>query len=167
MELWREIPSFPGYSVSNAGRVRNDEKGYLMTLLKNQQGVINVGLTRGKIQHKRSVALLVAKAFLDGPNFDTFDTPVHLDGDLSNNCIDNLVWRPRWFAVRYAQQFQENQRPLAQPLEDVSNGKIFPTSWIAAISNGLIHKDLVLATLGFNSVWPTQQRFRLIYADIY
>lgn len=166
MELWAIIPAFPSYSVSDMGRVRNDENGHIMALLRNQQGVVNVGLTRNRVQHKRSLCVLVANAFVP-KTMDAFDTPIHLDGDNLNNKASNLTWRPRWFAVKYTQQFHLPQRSLSQPLEDVGSGKIFETSWLAAIGNGLMHKDLVLATLGFNAVWPTRQRFRLIYADIY
>lgn len=166
MEDWREIPSFPGYSVSNHGRVRRDESGRCLALLRNQGGVINVGLMRDGVQHKRGVALLVARAFLEPPEFEAFDTPINLDGDRSNNLFWNLVWRPRWFAVKYFHQFQNIPRSLAQPLEDIATGQLFKTSWLATIGNGLLHRDLVLATLGYQPVWPTYQRFRLVYPDI-
>jgi hypothetical protein len=97
---------------------------------------------------------------------EAFDTPINLNGDRHDNAAWNLVWRPRWFAIRYIQQFQAIPRPLDQPLEDVRTGDVFETSWIATITLGLLHRQLVLATLGFEEVWPTRQRFRLIYPDI-
>jgi hypothetical protein len=110
MEDWRDIRFFPGYSVSTIGRVRNDDTGRMMTLMVNQSGVVNVGLTRSREQHRRAVALLVADAFIPRPIREAFDTPINLNGDRMNNTIDNLVWRPRWFAIKYIQQFKNNVR---------------------------------------------------------
>jgi len=39
---WREIEDFPGYSVSNFGRVRNDLNDRILTLQRNQHGVVNL-----------------------------------------------------------------------------------------------------------------------------
>lgn len=166
MEYWHHIHDFPGYVVSNLGNVKNEETGHRLALLRNQGGVINVGLTKDRVQHKRGVALLVARAFLEAPEFDSFNTPINLDGDRSNNRAENLAWRPRWFAIKYFHQFEEAPVCLAHPLEDVVTGKRYETSWMAAITHGLLHRDLVLSALGYTPVWPTNQRFRVVYADI-
>lgn len=162
MEDWQEIRSFPNYSVSTLGHIRNEKTGRPMALLKNQYGVINVGLTKDRVQCKRSVALLVATAFL--PNgLDAFDTPINLDGQRSNNRIDNLVWRPRWFATKYFQQFHPNAlRGFPTPIEDINTGEYFETSWKAATKYGLIDRQIFIATINHTHVWPTYQQFRQI-----
>ncbi len=101
-EIWRPIEAFPGYSVSDHGRIRADKSGRILQLNLNQYGLVQVGLMREGVQYHRSVPLLVARAFLEPP-FEPFDTPINLDGDRHNNHVDNLVWRPRWFAIRYNQ----------------------------------------------------------------
>jgi NUMOD4 motif. len=161
MEEWKEIESFPVYSVSTHGRVRNDETGYFMALLRNQKGIINVGLTQNLVQYKRSVAVLVAHAFLPRPKQHTFDTPIHLDGDRGNNHVENLMWRPRWFAVKYHQQFLTEKRGFLVPVVDDS-GEMFETSWEAATKYGLIDREILTATLNRTYVWPTYQKFRVI-----
>ena len=45
----------------------------------NREGVVNVGMSHHDVQHKRAVALLVAKTFLLPPTNDAFDTPINLD----------------------------------------------------------------------------------------
>lgn len=161
MECWREVHSFPNYSVSNLGRVRNEETGRLMTLLRNQHGIINVGLTKRKVQYKRSVTCLVANAFVSRPPNDYFDTPINLDGDRGNNNADNLTWRPRWFAVKYIHQFHPNApRGFTIPVVEISTGERFDTSWEAAIKYGLLDHEIYLASLNRTYVWPTYQRFR-------
>lgn len=161
-EEWRSIYEFPGYSVSSHGRVRNDDNERIMTLLRNQQGIINVGLSKNKKQYKRSVTLLVANAFLDPPVPASFDTPINLDGDRSNNYVSNLMWRPRWFAAKYHAQFHNGQRGYKVPIEDVATGQRFPTSWEAAIEFGLIDREIFTATENRTYVWPTYQIFRVV-----
>lgn len=163
-EVWREICSFPGYSVSDLGRVRNNETGRIMALLKNQNGIVNVGLTKDLVQYKRSVAILVATSFVPKlpQHRDAFDTPINLDGDRANNQASNLMWRPRWFAVRYFNQFQTNQRGFTVPVEEITTGEQFETSWEAAIKYGLLDREIFVATLNRTYVWPTYQKFRVI-----
>ena len=165
MEEWRVIRSFPQYSISTHGRVRNDEDDRYMTLRRNQQGIVYVGLVNDGVQFKRAVAPLVAKTFLDPPP-EAFDTPINRDGDRTNNYAENLIWRPRWFAIKYHQQFDPPPRNVLSPVEDVRTEEVFDTSWVAAMRFGLMHRDLVLAVLGFKEVWPTRQRFRIVYVDI-
>jgi hypothetical protein len=162
MEDWRDIRFFPGYSVSTIGRVRNDDTGRMMTLMVNQSGVVNVGLTRSREQHRRAVALLVADAFIPRPIREAFDTPINLNGDRMNNTIDNLVWRPRWFAIKYIQQFKNNVRGFRVPVEEVRSGEQFPTSWEAAIKYGLLDREILIATVARTFVFPTNQKFRVL-----
>lgn len=161
-EDWSEIRFFPGYSVSTFGRVRNDDVGRLMTLMVNQSGVVNVALTRSREQHRRSVARLVADAFIPHPPREAFNTPINLNGDRMNNKIDNLRWRPRWFAIKYVQQFKNGVRGFRVPVEEVRTGEQFPTSWEAAIKYGLLDREILIATTANTFVFPTYQKFRVL-----
>jgi len=128
-ENWKTIRFFPDYSVSDHGRIRADRSGRLLSLNLNQYGLLQVGLMKGGRQYHRSVPLLVARAFLPevrGP----FDTPINLDGDRQNNHIDNLVWRPRWFAVKYNQQFRyPYENHISLPIVDLKTGEISDNSF--------------------------------------
>lgn len=143
-EEWREIALFPGYSVSDAGSVRNDETGHLMTHLMNQSGIIHVGVTKNRIQYKRALSILVAEAFLIRPSF-AFDTPIHLDGDRHNNRADNLLWRPRWFARKYYQQFQQSAPCFTRRVQNVETEEVFDTSWQAALTLGALDRDIAFS----------------------
>jgi len=162
MEMWAPIKEFFGYSVSDVGRVRNDDTDRMLALCVNQTGVVHVGLTRGKKQYKRSVALLVARAFLPFPKESRFDTPIHLDGDQRNNQVENLMWRPRWYAIRYQHQFTMAPQGFSVPIVETHTGEEFPTSWDAAIKYGLIDRDILLAIQNKTFVWPTYQFFKTI-----
>lgn len=162
MEQWAPIREFPGYSVSDCGRVRNDDQDRIMCMLVNQAGVVNVGLTKGKKQFKRSVGLLVARAFLRPTDDPRFDTPIHLDGDQRNNHVENLMWRPRWYAIRYQHQFTMAPQGFNVPIVETHTGKVYPNSWEAAIEHGLIDKDIMLAIINKTFVWPTYQFFKTV-----
>lgn len=160
---WCPIDYFDDYSVSDSGIVRNDYSGRIMTAFANQHGIVHVGLTKDQKLYKRGVALLVAKAFLLRRQEESFDTPINLDGDRSNNRSRNLAWRPRWFATEYFRQFKQRRIPNDYQVEDMETGEFFENPWDAAIKFGLLYNDLVLRAYDECEVWPTQQRFRLFY----
>ncbi len=162
MENWHAIPSFSGYSVSDNGRVRSDHTGRIITLVLNNRGIVMVGLYKNGLQYKRSVSVLVIETFMEKPTLDAFDTPINLDGDRTNNCIDNLTWRPRWFAIKYFQQFRRPPEGFAKPIIETKTGEYFKTSWEAATKYGLLDREILLAVLNRTYVWPTFQIFRVV-----
>lgn len=160
VERWLEIPDFYGYSVSNHGRVRNDFSGRIMALVRNQGGTIHVGLVRNRKQYKRSLAKLVAEAFLPRNTLDHFRTPIHLDGNPENNHYHNLAWRPRQFADAYHRQF--NRWPLiGRPIRDVDTGERYSDSHEACKKHGLLDKDILKSVIEGFAVHPTFQIFEI------
>lgn len=169
MESWRPIDTFPDYEVSDWGNVRNIRIRRLLAIYPNTHGIPMVGLSRQSErtylrapQHKRSIALLVANAFIEPPTLEKFNTPINMDGDRFNNHIDNLTLRPLWFARAYHQQFHKPPRGFNYPIEEVKTGEYFKTSWDAAIKYGLLDREILLATLNHTYVWPTFQTFRVV-----
>ena len=160
-EEWREIWEFPGYSVSDAGRVRNDRKGTFMTLSATEQGIVYVSLNRRGDHFKRSVSVLVAEAFVTTARKMSFDTPIHLDGDRENNTAENLLWRPRWYAIEYRRQFRDRPNGINNPIQEFKTGEIFKNSWQAAISFGLLEREIVRSIVYLTYALPTFQRFRI------
>jgi hypothetical protein len=162
IENWKSIEFFPEYSVSDHGRIRSDKSGRILSLNENQFGVVQVGLMHDGIQYHRSVPLLVAKAFLPQEGIP-FDTPINLDGDRHNNHIDNLVWRPRWFAIKYNQQFRRPyENPITARIIDLRTHEISENSFQCAQRYGLLEQDLVLSILNRTYVWPTYQEFGIV-----
>jgi hypothetical protein len=162
MEEWKVIREFPDYSVSNEGRVRNERTDRIMALTLNQMGIVQVGLTKNSHYFKRAVAPLVAHAFIPRP-FGPFDTPINLDGDRTNNFVENLMWRPRWFAVKYHKQFKQSFRHLnSHPIIDTKTGEIYTTEFDACVINGLLLDDLRHAIVNRTYVWPTYQIFEYV-----
>ena len=160
-EKWRSIRGFPKYSVSNLGEIRRDQSGRILNQNANQYGAVFVGLMRGHKQYHRSVPLIVAKAFIPRPL--AFDTPINLDGDRFNNRVDNLLWRPRWFAVQYNRQFNvPYDNPIPAPIRDIDTRQEYPNSFEVARAFGLLERDVVLSILNHTYTWPTYQFFEVV-----
>lgn len=160
--MWTQVVGFSDYEIHDTGAVRRSKTHRPVAPSINQQGNLYVGLSRDLKQHKRSLALLVAMTYLDRPPNSRFDTPIHLDGDKMNCAADNLMWRPRHFAIKYHQQFHNGRRGFTVPVYEVNTGETFPTSWEAAIKYGLIDRDILTATINRTVCFPTGQHFRPI-----
>ena len=161
-EVWKNIEWFSEYSISSFGRVRSNKSGRILSTSPNQFGVVQVGLMKDGTQYHRSVPLLVAKAFLPikpGP----FDTPINLDGDRYNNRLENLLWRPRWFAIKYNRQFRyPSDLHISRPLVDKKTGEVSLNSMECAKTYGLLEEEIVLAITNRTYVWPTYQEFHVL-----
>lgn len=83
-ETWREVPSAPGYTVSDYGRVRSPS-GKLIGRASHVRGYVRVCIAGGR---QVMVHQLVAEAFL-GPAEGR--RVRHIDSsDPTNNRLDNL-----------------------------------------------------------------------------
>jgi len=160
-EEWREILEFPGYSVSSTGRVQNERTGRIIERHVNQRGIVNVSLWRNNQQTRRSVSVLVATAFIRTARSRTFDTPINLDGDRLNNRVENLLWRPRWYAREYFSQFLSRPRGIDNPVMELKTEEIFKSSWEAALAYGLLDREVVRSVVHMTYAIPTYQRFEL------
>lgn len=159
---WVKVEGFPGYSVNPLGQVRKDSNGRIMRPRINQDGVAYIGLMRNDRQHIRSLSRLVALTFLPSPN-NIFDTPINLDGDRTNCRVDNLMWRPRWYAVRYTNQFTTPYHsPIYAPIRAVETGETFLNSMAAACRYGLLEYEVVKSITNRTLSWPTLQRFEVM-----
>jgi NUMOD4 motif-containing protein len=160
-EAWIPLQDYPGYSISNWGRVRNDKRSTLLSIVRTQSRHTYVSLMKEGIQVSRSVAKIVAESFVDNPRPTQFTTPIHLNGDLSNSRADNLLWRPRWFAMRFTQQF--GVKPIEHlPIRNKRTGEEFETCWPLVTTYGLLYMDIILATSNFTYVYPTMQTFEWV-----
>jgi len=168
MEEWRVVQGFECYSVSTYGRVRSDieyqngNAGLILRQSTNQRGVAYVGLMKNGIQFKRSVALMVAHAFIMTARPLTFTTPINLDGNRLNNRVDNLLWRPTWFARKYFSQFRNPRARITRPIVEVKSEEVYEDSWSAAITHGLLDQEIFEAVQDKTYVWPTYQRFEVL-----
>lgn len=161
-EDWYELEEFPDYAVSNMGEIVNMKTGHPRRTSVNQQGIVKISLYKnGRELITRSVAILVAEAFCEGQT-EFFDTPIHLDGDRSNCRADNLMWRPRWFAVRYHRQFEIDEfHNIDLPIVELRSGREFDTVKEACMAMGLYYHEVYRSYVHETRIPLTGEEFRL------
>lgn len=158
-EEWALIREFPNYVVSNQGRVMNEATRRVLRDSVTEHGVVKVGLVRCGRQYTRSVKLLVAEAFVER-EMDLFDTPIHLDNDQANNAAANLVWRPRWFAWKYARQFEDCEEYLFGGLYLCpQTGETYESIYEIGTKHGLLFKDVLYHIWFDKSLFPSTLAF--------
>lgn len=88
-EEWREVPGFPGYFVSDQGRVRG-RRGWVLKVSTNKRGYKYVSLWTPDVQTCRTVHRLVLETFV-GPR-PAGQLCRHLNGVPDDNRLPNLRW---------------------------------------------------------------------------
>jgi len=92
-EEWRKIEGFSDYTVSNLGRVCSTkrEQAIILKTRKNNYGYLLVDLySKNKKHHTVTIHRLVALAFI--PNTENKSEVNHINGDKTDNNINNLEW---------------------------------------------------------------------------
>mgnify|MGYP001563436393 FL=1 len=117
-EVWLPIPSCPGYSASNQGRIRSDVNQFIRSLQVNPSGYIQVGLHR----KTRTVHRLVLEAF-QGPSPLQVD---HLNGVKADNRLVNLR-----YVTNQVNQLNKRKQKAGNPYRGV--GQQSRGSWRAVV----------------------------------
>lgn len=92
-EKWRDVVGYEEfYKVSNCGRVKSVRFGKenILNACVSRKGYLQVHLRKNGSGKSFEVHKLVALAFLPKPDGE-FEID-HIDGDKSNNRVDNLEW---------------------------------------------------------------------------
>ena len=102
-EIWKElVGNREIYLISNFGNVKTKSrngshyfiKSHPLKIHTKENGYQRVSLSLGKSKGKYYyVHRLVAMLFIPNPNNLPFVN--HIDGNKSNNCVDNLEWCTR------------------------------------------------------------------------
>lgn len=88
-EIWKDIPDYDGYQISNLGRLKSLKRN--ITMKCNKRGDYNsIGLYNKDGYKRFNIHRLVAQVFI--PNPDNLPCVNHIDGNKLNNCVDNLEW---------------------------------------------------------------------------
>lgn len=159
MEEWVPLLGYPGYSASSLGRIRNDRRERVLTVVQLPTTYAYVGLIKDGQQVKRSVSKLISETFLPSPVQPSFNTPIHLDGDLANCAVNNLDWRPRWFAMKHTMQFRRELPTYPDPVREVRSEEVFDNAWEPVFRFGLLYMDLILSISNKTYVFPTMQTY--------
>lgn len=113
-EVWKDIKDYPGYQVSNMGRVRTYNKytsnrryhtrhwdnRIIKQKVSRKDKTARVELWRNGNHKTVLVCRLVANEFI-APLMDTEMTVNHKDGNRLNNNVENLEWLTRADNIRH------------------------------------------------------------------
>lgn len=92
MEQWKTIiynGIITNYSVSSSGKIKNNKTNRELKQ-QNQNGYLHCTISVDGMPKRCRVHRLVALAFIPNPENRPFVN--HIDGNRTNNCIDNLEW---------------------------------------------------------------------------
>lgn len=133
-DLWKRIPYAPDYLVSKTGEVFSEKScsKRKLTVYKNKYGYFYVVISIDGKSKQKLVHRLVGEVFLPNP----LNKPQinHIDGDKSNNTLENLEWvtakENKEHAIRTGlvdidtlrDNGMKNARPISQI--DVNTGEV-------------------------------------------
>lgn len=89
-ELWKRVDGYPGYWVSNYGRVYSEHRRGFIHGTPGKNGHIDLTLHVNKERKHAYLHRLVADAFLNNPK--NYPTVRHMDNSPDNNMAWNLRW---------------------------------------------------------------------------
>lgn len=91
-EVWKQYLDTK-YEVSNLGNVRNKMTKVVLSQEDTGNGYLCVGLQIDKGVYKKTrVHRMVAMAFLEGERTEERNEVDHINGNKSDNSVDNLRW---------------------------------------------------------------------------
>jgi hypothetical protein len=117
MEIWRIIVDFPGYQVSNMGRVKSiprksangrSLRGKVLSPRTDRDGYKDVLLSVNGDHKRVFVHRMVARAFLLEAHTD--ETVNHENGIRDDNRAENLTWMTLQENIQHA---QDNEYAIA------------------------------------------------------
>lgn len=156
-ELWKEWPQDPRIMVSNKGNVVSYKRGapYSLKVWHNNGGYQMVGVSyHGSPQFVHRMA---AETWIDNPN--NHKDVNHINGDKSDNRVENLEWTTRSENIRHA--WRTGLRNT-NPIRIVETGEVFETQAECARRIGCSHANVWRCLAGEQS---TCRGYHLEYVE--
>lgn len=161
MEEFRSPDEFPNYGVNSKGEVWNliyDRPIQPRATRGNPRGSsaqVTISDWDGRPK-TMSLSRLVADLWLPKHEFAHYDTPINLNGDRFDNRVENLQWRPRWYAIQYHQQFHTDPSigRGTIPILNVDTEDIYQNADVAFTTLGLIRIKMIVAIFNKEIIRP-------------
>jgi hypothetical protein len=137
--------------------VRNEQTGNILAVSTNGRGHPYVSFRIDGRQVKKGLALVICRTFIEWPRAD-FTTPIHFNGDFLDCSVANLGWRPRWFAVKYTQQFDRGFTDTP-PVRNTKTGVVYDGAWDVVLQHGVLFNDVIKSIINVTYVFPLMECF--------
>lgn len=124
-EKWKNIDDFPGYQVSDLGRVRS-KRSYGWKILiptRCDNGYLKVCLVKNQKRYNRTIHRLVATAFI--PNPENKPEVNHKNTNKKDNRVANLEWSTGSENQLHSAKY--GYRSNSKPIQIIETGETFPT----------------------------------------
>lgn len=141
-EKWKLIVGLPNYVVSSLGNVKNIVTGNLLAGSIDHKGYKRYDLSLNGKRIVKSGHRLVAEAFLPPTKDKNYVN--HIDGNKTNNCVDNLEWCTCQENVQHAVSALGVKPVNRRSIRCVETGVVFPSAYeaerVLGIKNSLINR---------------------------
>lgn len=145
-EKWRVIEEFPHYLISTHGRVRHQNRVEARKITINDRGFPIVVLfgADSKTRYLRQVNKLVADAFLPPSNEREATSVWHIDGDLTNCRLENLMWETRSRVLEWNEMHRTHKPKYDTPrVKNNRTGEVYANAYECAVAEGLLESKIV------------------------
>lgn len=98
---WLPIPNYEElYKIDTFGNIKSLRRNIILKPMKDKKGYYKIGLHKDGKTKFFSIHRLVALSFLPNPN--DYNVINHIDGNPSNNYVENLEWCTQSHNIQHA-----------------------------------------------------------------
>ena len=131
----KQIDGYEDYYVTKDGRIFSKKSNKFLSLCKDKIGYVGVCLSNNGFFKRMTIHRIVAKAYLE--NINGYKEVNHIDGNKSNNNIDNLEWCTRSQNIKHAHKIGLRRNylagyPLIKKVIDTETGFVYDSPKEAA-----------------------------------
>ena len=115
MEIWKDIEQYPGYQVSNLGQIKSFKQSKEGRILKPKVngGYMGIDFRKDGKTYYGLVHRIVLSTFSPIEEWETL-TVNHIDGNPSNNKLENLEWMTQSENSRYSREVLRTGNAIQQ-----------------------------------------------------